>query len=96
MSAFLLTDDAAPKLTQSEPPAWAYFADTNNPTSSTAIRKAAQTSPEKRANVTDLVLRHMARYHIFSIFIPDLGDFKTDVINGTVSTAKMDFAKIFL
>ncbi len=46
LALFKLAPNEAPKLAKAEPPAWIYFADTENPISSTAIRTAAQNSTE--------------------------------------------------
>lgn len=40
LAAFRLNEDKAESLAGSEPPAWIYFSDTDNPLSSTAIRNA--------------------------------------------------------
>lgn len=44
LALFRLAPNEASKLAETEPPAWVYFADLENPSSSTAIRKAQQDS----------------------------------------------------
>ncbi len=46
LALFRLAPNKASALAQAEPPAWVYFADIDNPSSSTAIRKAQRNSTE--------------------------------------------------
>ncbi len=50
LALFRIEESAAEKLIDAEPPAWVFFSDTNNPMSSTAIRRAAKKTTETPEN----------------------------------------------
>jgi dimethylhistidine N-methyltransferase/nicotinate (nicotinamide) nucleotide adenylyltransferase len=81
LSAFRLGEDDAMGLADAVPPAWVFFADTKNPTSSTAIRSRTIQQVVTKDRPDEL----MAPCGPLAFFLdlhPDLGDFRADVIAG--------------
>ena len=90
-----LTESEALALAESNPPAWIFFSDTNNPLSSTDIRdKSRHNIEEMPTAVTDL----QAPFGPLAYFLnlhPDLGNFRKDAIAGLSENEKWISPKYF-
>gem|GEM_PF-57243 len=98
LNAFRINENDLDQLITSDPPAWIYFSETDNPLSSTAIRNARGPLPGQpngaARNVTDLT----APYGPLAFFLdlhPDLGDFKSDAMEGLAQAQKNISPKYF-
>lgn len=93
LDAFRIDRDDGDLLSR-EPPAWQFVDDTSNPVSSTEIR--ASRNPEKDQNLTVTDLH--APYGDLAFFLdlhPDLGNFRSDVIEGLSRPEKSLSPKYF-
>ena len=83
----------AKDILNTDPPAWVFFSDIDNPLSSTALRQKPSADGDARP-LTDL----KAPYGPLAFFLdlhPDLGDFKTDVVEGLSMQQKSLSPKYF-
>lgn len=89
---FRLDPDKTTDLLTAAPPAWMFFHETNNPLSSTKIRNCMTQSAGD--SVTDLTAP-MGPLAFFLNMHPDVGDFRTDVIEGLRAEQKNLSPKYF-
>ncbi len=98
LDAFRIAENDLDQLATREPPVWVYFSETENPISSTAIRKARESAPDEphgdAQNLTDLTAPH-GPLAFFLDLHPDLGDFKSDAMEGLAQEQKRISPKYF-
>lgn len=94
LAAFRIDPDDAMRLGETEPPAWVFFPDTENPVSSTAIRSRKIQHPNQTASQDDLIAPCGALAFFLDLH-PDIGDFRADVIEGLSKSPKTISPKYF-
>ncbi len=82
-------------LAGAEPPAWTYFSDTNNPLSSTELRKKTIADSKDCTGTKDELIAPHGPLAYFLDMHPDLGDFRADVIEGLSLKSKSISPKYF-
>ncbi|MAW79391.1 MAG: hypothetical protein CMI63_04085 [Parvularcula sp.] len=94
LAAFRIDPDNAMLLSETEPPAWVFFPDTENPLSSTAIR-SRKISHSLTIDRDDELIAPCGALAFFLDLNPDLGDFRADVIEGLSKPQKSISPKYF-
>ncbi len=98
LDAFRIDEKNLSQLTRTDPPAWVYFSDTDNPLSSTAIRNNIPASPNQASGDAHTVTDITAPYGPLAFFLdlhPDMGDFKADALDGLAQAQKTISPKYF-
>lgn len=95
LSVFEQAVETSGELANAEPPAWIYFSETQNPISSTEIRNSAILNVAKTAAANDDLQAPYGPLAYFLDLHPDLGDFRSDVIDGLSQKQKWISPKYF-
>lgn len=94
LSAFRISPEESMRLCETEPPAWVFFPDTENPMSSTKIRSRKIQNQDKTASPNDLIAPCGPLTYFLDLH-PDLGDFREDAIAGLSKSPKSISPKYF-
>ncbi len=93
-ASFRIKSDDAMSLSETQPPAWVFFPDTENPLSSTTIR-SRKISHSLTIDRPDDLIAPCGALAFFLDLHPDLGDFRSDVIEGLSKPQKSISPKYF-
>ncbi|MFC2951385.1 L-histidine N(alpha)-methyltransferase [Marinicaulis aureus] len=94
LGVFRIDPEDAMSLSETDPPVWVFFADTENPLSSTAIR-SRKISHSLTIDRPDDLIAPCGALAFFLDLHPDLGDFRADVIEGLSLPQKTISPKYF-
>ena len=87
LASFRVDTDTPEKLLQTDPPAWIYFPETENPMSSTQIRNKSSMPKENDFDTDDLTAPLGPLAFLLDMH-PALGDFRADAIEGLAKPQK--------